>query len=354
MRFIGNVAALSVALMLLAGCSISRNYQAWVSQAFPADGPGGTVILVRNDEVLFHGAAGLANVELGVAMRPDHVLRIGSITKQFTAAAIMLLHDRGQLNVADEISRYLPEFPSHGRGITISHLLAHTSGIYSYTDSPGYWRSDLLRTDVSPDEILQFFAHKPIQFPPGNEFSYSNSGYALLGLIIERVSGIDYEEFLRREIVEPLGLNGTYYGGLHIVPMRASGYHVDRDGKLQNAFPLSMTHAYAAGGLLSTVEDLARWNAALMSGRLLGDESVQAMTTVVRLNDGTENEYGYGFYVRERDGLLTISHPGGIHGFSASAVWLPQKRIYAAVLTNLEDSSKANELVWKLAMDAAN
>ncbi|WP_418315612.1 serine hydrolase domain-containing protein [Piscinibacter sakaiensis] len=347
-----------VALLLLvalqpASAAASSTYQAWLDEAFAADGPGATVILTRDGEVVFRGAAGRANLELGVPMQPDHVLRIGSLTKQFTAAAILLLRDRGRLALSDEVARHLPDFPPHGARITIAQLLAHTSGLFNYTDQPGYWRGQLLRTDVSVQQIIGMFADKPPQFAPGSRFSYSNSGYALLGAIIERVSGKPYAEFLRSEIFAPLGLVDTQYGGLQLVLRRASGYQIDADKRYRNALPLSMTHAYAAGALLSTVDDLARWNAALFGGRLLSDESLRLMTTATRLADGSVTEYGFGLYVRERDGLRVIGHSGGIHGFTSSAWWLPEQRLYAAVLTNLEDSGKANELLWRLLRDAA-
>lgn len=339
-------------LLALPAYSDGEDYRAWLDEAFPADGPGATVILVRDGEMIFRGAAGMANLELGVPMEPNHVLRIASITKQVTAAAILLLHDRGQLDVTDNITTFLPEFPTQGERITIAHLLSHTSGIFSFTDIPGYWRGDLIRTERSVDEMIDLFANQPLRFTPGSEFSYSNSGYTLLGAIIERVSGKPYAEFLRTEIFGPLGMTDTQYGGQHVVPRRASGYEFHED-RYFNALPISMSHAYAAGALLSTVDDLARWNAALFGGRLLSDESLRAMTTAAELADGTTTEYGYGLYVRDQDGFRVIGHTGGIHGFSTSAQWLPDGRVYVAVLSNLENTSKANQLAWRLLRHAA-
>lgn len=346
------VATLLLVLVTLPACAGPDDYQALFDEAFPADGPGATALVVRDGEVVFRAAAGLANIELGVPMRPDHVLRIGSITKQFTAAAILMLQDKGKLSVNDDIRQHLPDFNTQGERITIAHLLAHTSGVFNFTDIPGYWRGDLIRTDVSVDEMIELFADQPPRFAPGSDFSYSNSGYVLLGAIIERVSGKSYEEFMRLEIFEPLGLVDTQYGGLQIVPRRASGYE-RVGGRYYNALPISMTHPYAAGALLSTVDDLARWNAALFGGELLGEESLRAMTTAATLEDGSVTEYGYGLYVRERDGLRVISHSGGIHGFATSAIYLPDQRVYAVVLSNLENTSSANDLAWQFARDAA-
>ncbi len=352
--FLNRAIAILLLLALSApSCASEGDYDSWLADSFPADGPGATALLMRDGEVLFRGAVGQANLELGVPMQPDHVLRIGSITKQFTAAAILLLQEQGRLDVDDDITRYLPDFDTQGAEITIAQLLSHTSGIFSFTDIPGYWRGDLIRNDVTVDELVALFADKPMQFAPGTRFAYSNSGYTLLGLIIERVSGKSYAEFLRSEIFEPLGTNDTQYGGLHVIHRRASGYEVDRHGRYWNALPISMTHPYAAGALVSTVDDLARWTTALFGGEILSDESVREMTTPVLLTDGTDTEYGFGLYARDRDGLRVISHSGGIHGFSSSALWLPDQQIYAVVLSNLENTSQANELVWRLAQHAA-
>lgn len=347
-----SLVTLFLLLLVLPAYSGGENYQAWLDEAFAADGPGATAILVRDGEVIFRGAVGMANLELRVPMEPGHVLRIASITKQFTAAAILLLQDRGQLDVTDDINEHLPDFPTQGARITIAQLLSHTSGVFSFTDIPGYWRGDLIRTDRSVDEMIGLFADQPLRFTPGSEFSYSNSGYTLLGAIIERVSGRSYAEFLQTEIFEPLGMADTQYGGWHVVPRRAPGYEL-REERYFNALPISMTHAHAAGALLSTVDDLARWNTALFDGRLLSDESLRAMTTAAKLTDGTTAEYGYGLYIRERDGLRVIGHTGGIHGFSTSAQWLPDERLYVAVLSNLENTSEANDLAWRMVRHAA-
>lgn len=340
-------------LLLVPACSGANDHRSWLEEAVSANGPGVTALVMRDGDVVFRGAAGMANIELDVPMQPGHVLRIGSIAKQFTAAAILLLQERGTLNVTDDITQYLPDFLTRGERITIEHLLTHTSGVFNYTDLPDYWRGDLIRTDISVEALINLFANRPPRFSPGEDFSYSNSGYVLLGAIIERVSGKSYAEFMRTEIFAPLGLKDTYYGGLQIVPRRADGYAGDEDDGYHNALPISMTHPYAAGALLSTVDDLARWNAALFGGRLLSEASVRAMTTPAKLDDGSMTEYGYGLYVREREGFRVISHSGGIHGFSSSAVWLPDERVYAVVLSNLENSSTANELVWRLAKHAA-
>lgn len=350
------VRSLSIVLLILLATPLhggGGDYSAWLDESFPGAGPGATAILVHDGDVVFRGAAGHANLELGVAMEPDHLLRIASITKQMTAAAILLLQDRGLLDVGDDVSKYLPDFPTQGATITIAQLLSHTSGVFSFTDIPGYWRGDLIRADRDVDEMIALFADAPLKFSPGSQFSYSNSGYTLLGAIVERVSGKSYADFMQSEIFEPLGMTDTQYGGRHVVPRRASGYQQTGANRYVNALPISMTHPYAAGAVISTVDDLARWNAALFDGELLSDESLRAMTTAATLNDGTKTEYGYGLYVREREGLRVIGHTGGIHGFATAAYWLPDERVFAAVLANVENTDQANALAWRLAQAAA-
>ena len=312
-------------------------YSDYLNAAYPADGPGAAVIVVKDGEVLFAGARGMADLELGVPLTPDHVFRLGSITKQFTAAAIMLLEERGKLTVGDPITKHLPDYPTNGYEITIEHLLTHTSGIFSYTSIPGYMVGNEIRADLTTEELVDVFDDLEMDFGPGERWSYSNSGYVLLGAIIEKVSGQSYADFIEENIFEPLGMTNSHYGGSQLIPSRASGYQAIEDGYTNAPF-LSMTQPHAAGSLLSTVGDLARWNAGLFGGELLTDESVARMTTEFTLNDGEGTGYGYGLSVREIDGTPVIDHGGGIHGFATYAVWIPGAKTYIALLCNNPDN----------------
>jgi CubicO group peptidase (beta-lactamase class C family) len=332
--------------------SALSDYQAWLEESYPADGPGAAMIVVKDEKVIYRGASGLADMELGVPLTADNVFRIGSITKQFTAAGILLLEEQGKLKVSDDISTYLPDYPMQGHAITIEQLLTHTSGIFNYTNIPDYFDGVAIRKDLSTDELIEVFANLPMNFAPGEAWNYSNSGYVLLGAIIERVSGQTYAEFMQTAIFDKLDLKHSYHGGPQIIPNRAHGYG-GAEGDYHNAGYLSMTQPHGAGALLSTVDDLSKWTNALFSGELLSKASVKKMTTDFELNNGEHTGYAYGLGVAERFGEREISHNGGIHGFSTSGTWLPKHKIYAVVLSNNEDSRSPDFLAARAAFDAA-
>jgi len=327
-------------------------YTQWLEQTYPPDAPGAAAIVVKEDKVVFRGASGLADMELGVPLSPDNVFRIGSITKQFTAAAIMLLADQGKLSVSDSINEYLPDYPTHGHTITIENLLTHTSGVFNYTSIPGYFNGAEIRKDVSIDELIQVFADLPMDFSPGEEYRYSNSGYVLLGAIIEKASGQSYSDFMQTAIFDKLGLKNSYYGGPQLIPDRARGYQ-GTAGEYSNAGYLSMTQPHGAGALLSTVDDLAKWTAALFGGDLVSAKSLELMTSDYELNNGDGAGYGYGFGLSELFGARQIAHNGGIHGFASSGIWLPDHKVYVVVLSNNPDSGSHGFLAARMALDAA-
>ncbi len=245
----------------------------------------------------------------------------------------MLLQQRGELSVDDPITKYLPDYPTHGHEITIYHLLNHTSGIKSYTGIPGYMNEGV-RPDLTIDELIGVFKNLPMDFAPGDAWNYNNSGYVLLGAIIEEVSGRSYADFIADNIAGPLGLDSTLYGGRQVIPNRAAGYGLDDNGKVINAGFISMTQPHAAGALLSTTGDLVRWHQALTGGEFIHDDSYLAMTTPAKLNDGGTFPYGYGLGVGQLRERRMISHGGGIHGFTCYSLWLPEQDVYVAVLTN--------------------
>jgi CubicO group peptidase (beta-lactamase class C family) len=233
----------------------------------------------------------MANLELQVPMSADHVFEIGSITKQFTAVAILMLVEAGKLNVQDEITKYLPDYPTQGHTITIHHLLNHTSGIKSYTSMD---LGAIARTDMSPMEIIDFFKNEPMDFAPGERWLYNNSGYIILGYIIEQVSEKSYEDFVEQNIFKPLGMDNSRYGSKgELIPMRAAGYQTTQNGYVNAAY-LSMTLPYAAGSLMSTVDDLHKWQLALLNNSLISEESKNLAYTDGKLNNGKRMGYGYG------------------------------------------------------------
>ncbi len=302
------------------------------SEAYPADGPGAAVLVQRGEHVLLRKAYGMADLELGVALAPDMVFRLGSITKQFTAVAVLMLEQEGKLAVGDDITRHLPDYPTHGKTITIEHLLTHTSGIPSYTGIPGWMEK--VRDDRSVEEMIAGWQDLPLEFDPGAEYRYNNSGYFLLGAVIEAASGMSYETFIEQRIFAPLGMESSFYGdNRQVIPRRARGYHRDGDTYV-NAPYLSMSQPFAAGSLLSTVDDLARWDAALYTDQLLPAAARERLWNDTRLTSGEETGYGYGWMLQVFDGRRVISHGGGIFGFATHALQIPQDRVFVAVLSN--------------------
>jgi D-alanyl-D-alanine carboxypeptidase len=302
------------------------------AEAYPATWPGAAVIVVRDGKPILRRGYGLANVELSVPIAPDMVFRIGSVTKEFTSAAILKLVEAGKLSLSDEIGRFLPDFPARGRKITIEDLLTHTSGIKSVTGMPSWAARN--REDWKPAQIIAFFQNEPFDFEPGTKWKYNNSGYILLGSIIEKVSGKKYEDFLAETIFRPLGLERTRYGSdAPIVPGRVEGYQRTAGGVV-NAPYLSMTQPYSAGALVSTVDDLARWQAALDTDGFLSAESRRRMWMPVTLPDGTATRYGFGWIIWSYEGHAVIEHGGSINGFVSANMRFPDDHVYVAVLSN--------------------
>jgi D-alanyl-D-alanine carboxypeptidase len=315
---------------------------------YPPDGPGAAVIVIKNGEVLLRRGYGLANLELDVPIEPHMVFRIGSVTKQFTGMAILMLLKQGKLSLDDEITRFLPDYPTQGHKITIEHLLTHTSGIKSYTNMPEWF--PLWRKDMSLEELISVFKDQPMEFAPGEKWWYNNSGYVLLGAMIEKASGIPYEQFLQEHIFEPLGMKHTYYDDpARVIPGRVSGYQKSASG-WENAPYLSMTQPHAAGSLASSVDDLALWDAALHSEKLVDQSTLELAFTPYCLSDGSSCKYGFGWSVYEYAGRRIVEHGGGINGFICGTVRIPEEKVYVAVLTNSTNLEPSPDLLaFKLA-----
>jgi len=287
----------------------------------------GSVLVSKGGEILFAKGYGLANAEHGIPNTPRTKFRLGSITKQFTAMAILILHERGKLKIEDPIGKYLENSPKAWEGVTIHHLLTHTGGIPSYTDDPNYLMKMMMPETIK--SMIARFRDKPLDFKPGEKFHYSNSGYFLLGAIIEKVAGKSYEAFLKEAIFDPLGMNDTGYDHAQtLLAARASGYN-RHDSGLKNAEYLDMAQPYSAGSLYSTVEDLARWDQALCDGKLVSKESHAKMYKPVN------NNYAYGWFVTTSKGRKQIQHGGGINGFATEILRYPDQRVCAIALCNV-------------------
>lgn len=318
---------------------LASRIDAAITPYFKADAPGATVIVVKDGKTVLRRAYGMADTSKGVKMAPEMALRLGSITKQFTSTAILMLADEGKLSLEDDITKHLPDYPTRGKKISIEHLLTHTSGIVSYTSKPAY--SETMTQDMTVARMIDSFKNDPLDFEPGSQYRYNNSGYFLLGAIIEKISGQSYASFLEQRIFQPLGMNGTYYEGFGKSRAPVAAGHTRTAAGFGAARPLSMSQPYAAGSLVSTVDDLARWDAAVSAGRLLKPASWQRAFTAYRLTDGKPTNYGYGWEVGKVQGEVMSGHGGGINGFTTHAMRFPEQKVYVAVLTN-SDSGPAN------------
>jgi CubicO group peptidase (beta-lactamase class C family) len=286
----------------------------------------------RGDQLLLARGYGLADVENGVAATAETVYRIGSVTKQFTAAAVMRLVEEGAIDLEAPMTDYLPDFPVQGHVVTIRHLLTHTSGIKSYTGLESW--QPTMRLDLSDDELVAHFQDEPFDFAPGERFLYNNSGYYLLGMVIEAASGQTYREYLNEHLFGSLGLRGSSYCDERpIIPRRAEGYEVV-GGELVNDAPLSMNQPGAAGALCSTVLDMLSWASALRAGEVVSPASYEQMTTRSTLNDGSATGYGFGLGVGNLEGHPRISHSGGINGFNTMLAHYPDAGLDVVVLVN--------------------
>jgi D-alanyl-D-alanine carboxypeptidase len=305
------------------------------SAAYPADGPGAAVRVEKGGEVVLRKGYGMADLEMGVPIEPDMVFRLGSITKQFTAAAVLLLVEEGKVELDAPVSAYLHDYEGPGAGASIHQLLTHTAGLPNYTASPEY--AARMREDQETGDMVERFRELDLEFEPGSRWSYSNSGYYLLGLVIEKASGTRYEDFVETRIFEPLGMERSRYGHVdEIVPGRVEGYQGEA-GDHENAAFLSMTQPYAAGSLLSTVDDLARWDDALRpggAGEILTPELRARLGEATALPGGGSSGYGYGFSVGEYAGHRMIHHGGGINGFRSYLIRVPEADVFVAVLSN--------------------
>lgn len=308
--------------------------------AFKPNEPGAAAIISRKGQVIYKKAFGMADMELNVPMQADMIFRIGSISKQFTGVAILQLVEKRKLSLQDDIKKFIPDYPTHGYTITVEHLLTHTSGIKSYTGMTEF--ESMMRKDMKPLELIDVFKNQPMEFAPGSKWNYNNSGYILLGYIIEKVSGKSYEQYVQENLFTPAGMTRSGYGNdSRIILNRAKGYQQGKNG-FENANYLSMTLPYAAGSLISTVEDLWKWNQALHSYKLVSKESLQKAFTDYKLIDGKSTRYGYGWSFSDVQGSATIEHGGGINGFVTDGIYLPAEDIFVAVFANCDCRSLEN------------
>ncbi len=300
----------------------------------------GSVLVARGSEILFSKGYGSANLEWNIPNSPQTKFRLGSVTKQFTAACILLLEERGKLTIDDPVKKHIPDAPAAWDKITLFHVLTHTSGIPSFTGFPEY--ASLKLSATTAENLVARFRDKPLDFQPGEKYSYSNSGYVLLGHLIEKISGQPYSKFVEENIFAPLGMKDSGYdSNPAVIPHRASGYTPGKNGP-ENAGFIHMSVPHAAGALYSTMEDLLRWEQGLFGGKLLSDASLRKMTTPFK------NGYAFGLIVQEEKGRRVIQHGGGIEGFNTFLAYYPEEKMTVAALGNLNGNAP-QQIVGRLA-----
>ena len=312
---------------------------------------GMSIAAVRGGDTLLIEEFGHADLELGVLTPPDAVYEVGSVTKQFTAAAVLLLQEEGQLSLDDPLTKWLPDYPAGDRTVTVRRLLDHTSGIKGYTEMRHLW-AEIAPLELPRDTLVTLFSAEPFEFEPGTAMTYNNSAYFLAGLIIEAASGMSYEDFVEERLFAPAGMtNSRYCHKEELVPRRAKGYEPGDDG-LQPAPYLNHLWPYAAGSLCSTVRDLMAWNEALHGdgegGEILSPESYRLMITPEPLLDGTELRYAKGLAITDRDGATGIRHGGGIFGFVTDLRYLPAEDLSIAVLINTAGGAASSDIAGEV------
>jgi len=300
------------------------------------DYPGIAVLVAQDGRVRYEKGFGYADLKNKVVVTPDTKFRIGSVTKQFTGAAILKLQENNLLSVNDKLSKFIPDFP-RGDEVTIHQLLTHTSGIHSYTGKIDFL--ERVTKTISPDSLIAYFKNDPYDFNPGDKFLYNNSGYFLLGYIISKVSGKSYADYLKETFFDPLGMTntGVHYAGIKL-DHEAKGY-TKKDDKYDEALNWDMSWAGAAGALYSTVDDLNKWNQALYGGKVISEKSLQAALTPVVLNGNvqTPQKYGYGLGLNTYRGMDIIAHSGGLHGFLTQLAYYPKEKMTVVMFTNTSD-----------------
>lgn len=314
---------------------------------YASDSPGASVLIAKGGDVVYSQSFGMADLEHGIAVSENTRFAIGSITKQFTAAAVLLLAEQGHLALTDPVSVHLPSLSGEKGAITIEQLLTHASGLADYPRVTSIRQQ--LRNDLTPDDILEAVLAEPLDFSPGERISYSNSGYFLLGKVIEAVSGKSYAAFLNEHVFEPLQMTHTLVGDHRdIVTNRARGYSTGDNGEVIHATYHSSS--YAAGAILSTPRDLNRWITGLRSGKILMAESLDAMFSNYTLANGLETGDGLGWERNMIGPFQTFEHSGFEPGYKANSVYIPEEQLYVVVLQNSEAGSPTPSMLKAAAL----
>jgi CubicO group peptidase (beta-lactamase class C family) len=327
-------------LILLVGCSrqkldpsVASYIDSLMNANYKSDGPGAVILVARDGEPIFRKAYGLANLELRVPNRPENVFAIASMTKQFTAVCVLQLVQQGKLSLQDDIRKYLTEYNTHGRVITVEHLLTHTNGIPNITEHADFYAKEIL--EPTREELLNCAANDSLLFEPGTDWSYNDVGFILAAFIVERVSGIPIHDYMRRNIFEPAGMKSTKFGTRDsVIPDMATGYTPAAGGSFRPAEYYSWTWAIGMGDIVTTVDDMLRWDEALYTEKLVNKDLLEKAWTSYVLADGRKSDYGYGWGISQPQGVKIISHVGVVGGFRSFSLRIPSQHLFVAFLSN--------------------
>jgi CubicO group peptidase (beta-lactamase class C family) len=353
MRFRNYLVILAMALSITAQ-SQKKNVSELedeIAKHVSATGPGMAVLVVEKGKPVLRKGYGLADIENKIAVQPDMSFKIGSITKQFTAVAILKLVQAGKLNVQDDITKYLPEFKTE-YPITIEHLLNHTSGIRNYLFLPQFADAEARKKEYTITELNSIIQQQPADFAPGEYWSYTNSGYYLLGSVIEKVSGMPYEQYVTT-MLKPLGMKTTFIDGAKPLGKMAVGYEATAPDEYKRSDFVHPSLAYAAGIICSTVDDMWKWNKAVFSYKVTSKELLEKAWSPTKLTNGLLESYGYGWEFGKVGEYKAIAHGGAnFDGYSSFELYVPEKEIFVCILTN-NISALPENLAYTLAEKVA-
>lgn len=323
-------------LILFPSIVFSQNYTQQIDSIIYSkfnNGPAVSALITQNSEAVYSKIKGYSDIENTVLATDSSKFRIGSVTKQFTAISILMLQEEGKLSTKDPIQNYLPSFPVKSKPILIEHLLTHTSGLKEVTETEVFFEQ-LMKNGCKPDTLVNFFKDYPLEFNPGTEFKYCNSGYHLLGMIIEKVSKMSYGDFIQKNIFSPAKMvNSQIDDNSTLISNRVSGYE-SKHNEIQNATYIDMSIPYSAGNIISTTADLNKWYENLFEYKFVSKITLEKAHSKYQLTDSTYINYGYGWFIDTLQGEKVISHEGGINGFLSSVWYVPSHKTLSVLLSN--------------------
>lgn len=321
-----------------------------LNSSYPEKNPGISVLISENEVPVYKKAYGMSDIESGSKSVPENLYAIGSMTKQFTAIGILILVNEGKVKLDDDIKKYIPDYNTHGKTITIENCLTHSSGIPSFTELKGF--DKIYTKKLSKDEIIKYFQDEELLFDPGTDFSYSNSAYFLLGIVIENVSGMTYEDFIQKNILDKAGMQHSYFGNWEKkIPMFATGYESSDNNSYAKASYFDWSWPFSAGNIISSTSDLLEWNNALVNEKIIPVSLLKTAWSPYMLAGGVNSNYGYGWNVTQLNNYTIIKHGGAINGFLSDGIYIPEKKIYITALSNNSGKSPdevTNKILLKI------